>query len=373
MLFVVRTSRLIVWDFCIKKILSIKKYFFRVIDSNFFFVLVLINIREQLFRKCVVKVSKMNAQTAQNLRNSKSKVAFGNSPMAVIEEAGRRVKALDVAREQMSKLNPLQRFITKLGIDNNEMTNNLITAVGTAGVAPIFIAFNPFTRKESKETKVYSAARQPISAVITLAFQYAVVNVFNDVLDNLATKGKLKGIGINFDAEPRESVLTRQIKKEMPGINREELIRQVKHRQDLAEKGMIKQLLDEGFNPADEDLIGGKAFNKALKELKQGAQAKAPNLEQLAKNLAIENVKKEIGDLAPDALKKARIEQYVKALVENSNISYKFFRNFSGAAISLAILPFSCGLLNWAYPRIMEKLMPEVAAAKKATKEKEVK
>ena len=31
------------------------------------------------------------------------------------------------------------------------------------------------------------------------------------------------------------------------------------------------------------------------------------------------------------------------------------------------ILPFTCGVLNWSYPRIMEKFFPELTEAKKAS------
>ena len=36
-----------------------------------------------------------------------------------------------------------------------------------------------------------------------------------------------------------------------------------------------------------------------------------------------------------------------------------------GLVVTLATLPFTCGFLNWCYPRIMEKIMPEMAAKKK--------
>ena len=42
-----------------------------------------------------------------------------------------------------------------------------------------------------------------------------------------------------------------------------------------------------------------------------------------------------------------------------------------GIVISLLTLPFACGILNWSYPRIMEKIMPEVANKKKASIQKQ--
>ena len=41
-----------------------------------------------------------------------------------------------------------------------------------------------------------------------------------------------------------------------------------------------------------------------------------------------------------------------------------------GLVVTLATLPITCGLLNWAYPRIMEYIMPEMSAKKKNPSEK---
>ena len=50
------------------------------------------------------------------------------------------------------------------------------------------------------------------------------------------------------------------------------------------------------------------------------------------------------------------------------------FKQKSGLVVGLAILPFTCGLLNWAYPRIMEEWFPNLAHSKKANnQQKEVK
>jgi hypothetical protein len=41
-----------------------------------------------------------------------------------------------------------------------------------------------------------------------------------------------------------------------------------------------------------------------------------------------------------------------------------------GLVVTLATLPFTCGFLNWVYPRIMEKIMPEMSAKKKEVETK---
>lgn len=68
-----------------------------------------------------------------------------------------------------------------------ETFNNVVTAVGTSCVAPIFIIHNPLAN-EDRQTKEYTAARQPISALITLAAQVPIMKVYNNWVDKMAVK-----------------------------------------------------------------------------------------------------------------------------------------------------------------------------------------
>ena len=38
------------------------------------------------------------------------------------------------------------KFFQNLGVNNGENLNNVVTAIGTAGVAPIFISYNPIAK-----------------------------------------------------------------------------------------------------------------------------------------------------------------------------------------------------------------------------------
>lgn len=74
-----------------------------------------------------------------------------------------------------------------------EIGGILITALGTGLVAPIFIGFNPFVKapknatpeqkEENKNTKLYTAMRQPISAVLAIIFQASVQKYIDKGLD----------------------------------------------------------------------------------------------------------------------------------------------------------------------------------------------
>ena len=95
-----------------------------------------------------------------------------------------------------------------------EHFNNAVTAVGTAGVAPIFIINNPLA-KEDINTKKYTAARQPISAIITLAGQVPVMMAYNQLLDNYVTEHRLDRCDLHA-APPKsyyKSLCSEQTKK----------------------------------------------------------------------------------------------------------------------------------------------------------------
>lgn len=105
----------------------------------------------------------------------------------------------------------LQKGLQTLGLNNGENLNNIVTAIGTAGVAPIFIRYNPISHEDPK-TKSYSAWRQPISAVIALGVQLPVMTAYNNMLDRHAT---YLGVDrMDLRAKPKESALKNLIKAE---------------------------------------------------------------------------------------------------------------------------------------------------------------
>lgn len=91
------------------------------------------------------------------------------------------------------------KFLAKLSKTAGEVQNIIFIGLGTALVAPIFIAYNPLAKQDEK-TKKYSALRQPISAIIAtvtgMGVNIPVANLFN----KLAAEGKLQAF--NMEAKP---------------------------------------------------------------------------------------------------------------------------------------------------------------------------
>lgn len=341
------------------------------------------------------------------------------------------------------------KFLTNLGKNNGEILNTIVTAIGTACVAPIFIAFNPLS-KEDKETKIYSALRQPISAVIALVIQIGVNTKFNNWLDKLSSTSQLDRADLG--AKPQASYLKKILKMQHPKMTKEELNAAVEMAQDQAfwEKVNVSRL-NMKDTPIDyKDLVDSSSYKAAKKEVEEkfasqistlgkkeakafiedktmelaakgvekqinyeagikhklaqyaaSGKTKESVMEELTSNL--DSLKKTISDAGENALKQdkdnakvladviekmksvedfkqvknigknfdeilqsVKIKKWVKTGINNAEDVLKSSKKWGGIVLSLLTLPVSCGLLNWAYPRIMEKLMPEVVAAKKA-------
>ena len=147
-----------------------------------------------------------------------------------------RKKAADSCVD-LSKVKGFEKAFIYANEWQGEHFNNAVTAIGTAGVAPIFIINNPLA-KEDKNTKKYTAARQPISAIITLAGQVPVMMAYNQMLDNYVTEHRLDRCDLHA-APPKSyynSLCKEQTKKFM--LENPEFIGNVKNKQ-------IKQLFYE--------------------------------------------------------------------------------------------------------------------------------
>lgn len=439
-----------------------------------------------------MKISALNETYKPAAR--KANVAFGGTATAVLKDIPEATKkaineVIETGKE--AKFNKLINFLEGLK-NNSERVNTLATAFGTALVAPIFIAFNPFS-KEDKDTKTYSAMRQPISAVITVIFQILVNNKFNHWLERTASTASESPNKffekIDLSRKQNDQHLKRIIKEDHPYYSAQQVRDEIKKRQNektyAAINGERKRLVDdkpnlEKLTPKDleyfdyEKMAGldeykaahdeialelkqefkNKGIELSPKQLEKEVKAKLKKEPEKLKNRAIEIVERRViaetenkVDLAAkvkaavkdgkteaeikekfkeaaekrqaelkklveaaknegkpaaielqekldivekqidkienfgmktsekyfdktfeEALKMVKIKKSINTSIKFAEGRFGSIKTWGGMAIALVTLPFSCGLLNWAYPRIMEKFMPEVSNAKK-TKE----
>lgn len=90
-------------------------------------------------------------------------------------------------------MTPAMKVYDFLALNEGELENQLISNVFTATLAPLVIAYNPFSNK-SKEDKQYVAWRQPLSAVIALAGGLPATILINKGFSKLGSEGYFKGM-----------------------------------------------------------------------------------------------------------------------------------------------------------------------------------
>ena len=254
---------------------------------------------------------------------------------------------------EMSKYIPKQlKTLQQIDKYSGEAFNIGINALGTAAVAPIFIAYNPLS-KTDEETKKYSALRQPISAVLTVITQAGLVIPWNRLLDNWNNNGK-SGQFYDKRGFQDKSYLMRQAKKANPTKSKKELEAIVKAQQadqygrlyaDFIEKGTLniggkpisEEQMREIINDACKDKIkkgqetlerykfNGEKYNNKINRVIYLYQNKDIVLEKMAKiqtDIASMN-EKEIGQYIKKTIKEAKASGTDKELINIYEIDLK--------------------------------------------------
>lgn len=212
--------------------------------------------------------------------------------------------AKDVENDIDKTLGWVGRRLKKFSDKDGEAQNQLINAFFTTTLAPVMIAWNPFSKQDEK-TKKYSALRQPISAGIAISGGLAMTKGVNYYMSKLASEGYIEKIDLRI--KPNESeYLKTKFKKE----------NKIKFFMNKAEKAKFKDYVKE-INKEREKLylqlfiqhpdnidIDEKTLKIYLKDTKEVIGEKIPNLktkEQLQKHLEKNNAYKlTVRDIAKD-------------------------------------------------------------------------
>lgn len=394
------------------------------------------------------------------------------------------------------------RFLNFLSQTAGEVQNVWVMNIGTALVAPIFIANNPMT-KEDKNSKKYAAWRQPISAVIALAFSLGINIPATLYMDRKAADGafekfdlsvdppkaflkkRYKGIKRHFEnLKPvdkkyfdlvndgkitsskefiekypkfelfHNDVKSAAVKKEAVklldrnnpnGLRHQTvkdfLVKNLKFKDDYVDKSILNPELTNSqlqkvkamdflrafgysadevdekslrtfinnnlykskvkFNPYEKKYVTRVGESLISEDVKNSETITMKHLlkvldmeDGFAKNkrllntrmddfLMLLNRKLDIKSAVASAKSKKTdikiskfnkktltefLESHAKQIVKNavgkSKTNYGSFGKLQGIVLSLITLPFSCGILNWVYPRIMERCFPKLTHAK---------
>lgn len=426
--------------------------------------------------------------------NRAAKQGFGQAPVKPLTKNQEYLIDQALTKDYLGKKGKFLDFLSRTA---GEIQNIWIMNIGTAFVAPLFIANNPISH-DDKKTKQYAAWRQPISAVIALAFGLGINIPIPNYIESKVAEGRLekfdlrakppevylksrynhikkhfnnlKGVDKKYfdmindgkitnskeftDRFPTPQIFTEHVHratlknaaKEILDNNnskslqnttlREFLIKNLKFEEDFVDKTRLntdatdsqlskikamdflrefgytsdevneKSLRtfvnnnlyknDVKFNPKERKYITRVGETFVTEEAKNTEKITMKHLfkvlgidENLGSNKKLldtkmdkfliwldknMNIEASVRSAKPgrrspvstkikssSELLQKRAENIIKNLAERASKNYGGYKKIQGIALSLAMLPFSCGLLNWAYPRIMEKYFPHLS------------
>lgn len=321
---------------------------------------------------------------------------LGNDVEAYVRQKQAEKDMLQYMPKPVRILNKMKKML------GGESTNICINALGTGLIAPIFIKYN-FLSKTDSDTRTYSAWRQPVSAVLSVATQVGMLIPINRWINKLSNEGRLLGFDmLNQGGYQNEAYLTKRIKKANPAATKEEIKKLVSKAQNNQLQQLVTAIKNDNtikfINKSGKEVamspekykelvkaVFEEKENKIAKEIEKlkastvSEDVKKLNALQIKQN-ALSNIKndfesgKPIGEIVKglkkeNPFKNSMVMDIVQKYTGNVQKNMKGFGALSGLLISFAILPLSCELLNDLYPKFMDTFFPELSKKKGKNKE----
>lgn len=225
-----------------------------------------------------------------------------------------------------------------------EIGGILITAIGTGAVAPIFIGFNPFVRapknatpeqkEDTKNTKLYTAMRQPISAVLAILFQASVQKYIDKGLDFVVNnKNIAKYARVNLDQHElnTKSFIKSVVKKDMAkeGLKKPSFISAIFSKDAKQKRKEFDELFDARVKAMQDDQLDkvAKKFQENKGVFKIGERTLDTQSTAKLVNKQIEEYIKDAKDLqkSPEAI--AKYLDRAETLTSNKEYLREIFKD----------------------------------------------
>ncbi len=124
-------------------------------------------------------------------------------------------------------------------------------------------------------------------------------------------------------------------------------------RTDVEVENMVKQTVEKDRKALTE-LV--EFYSKLKNEITETSSIKSIKQQ-------LETKKAQLG-LANSSLDKDFVKEVANRLIERTKKHHGWYKQFTGIFVSLAMLPFTCTLLNWIYPRFMDIFFPNLSNKK---------
>jgi len=167
------------------------------------------NVGDEIMSKVQIVVPNYQENSNNSALVIDKKTSFsGVKPSSVIEKPLTKAQEFLIDRTLTKKyFGRTGRALNFLSETTGEIQNLWIMNVGTALIAPFLIANNPMS-KEDKKTKVYTAWRQPLSAIINLAFALSINTTVPLLTNRLAAEGRYEKLDMS-DKPPSDVLKAR--------------------------------------------------------------------------------------------------------------------------------------------------------------------
>lgn len=253
-----------------------------------------------------------------------------------------KILNVDLAKSKLQNTTAME-FLKKFGYTSDEIDENKLRT---------FVNENFYKAHLAKEAKISEAAAKE----------------FIEAFENMAKNNNLSMESLK-DVE--ELLIQKLSKCGFSSMERKTITRlaenliseEMKNKETISMKNLFKVLeIHKDFHK------NNKILNMSVVDFLKELHNKM-NIEEAvsaAKTKKIQPSKKEILLFIEEHAK-----EIAKNFAEKNKTNFKAYKNIQGIVLSLIVLPFSCGFLNWSYPRVMEKLFPNLVDNKPAQKAEE--
>lgn len=337
----------------------------------------------RVIRKCkTMSVGKVNLGSVSTPADV-TKASVKPNAKVSFSGVGSTDKAL--AKEISTHMPKAINWIGKFSKLTGEVPNIIINAIGTGLVAPIFIKYN-FLSKTDEDTRTYSAMRQPISAVLSVAAQIGAVIPTDRLIVNMSNKGDFVGEVLsspkyNQYAFQDINYIKRTLKKQNPKLSEQELDTLAAQKHNEKVDKIAKTVLDKNsveytsggkevklqqdevkklLIQTTDDMIKNAKDNKTEKDFIEGIQKTIKE----GKNISINDVAEKLSKGVSEFELNSFATNLVKKHISNVGANVKGLRQIAGLVVSVATIPISCSALNYLYPRIMDAVFPSLSKKK---------
>lgn len=297
-----------------------------------------------------------------------------NMEIKSVSFKGNIVNNVQLKKDINSLMPKSVKFIDKMSGLKGDIPNILIFVAGSGAVAPLVILLNKYSNME-KKTREYMSIRQVISALVTLAVQVGIFLPFDKIISKMSNLGEFSNTKYNKNGFQDLKYLQNKVKKENPHLSKDEIKNQAKLIQAKQLENMLNQLHEKNtfsYEHQGKNISLGKnemdlLIKETFTDLSKNAPDKKNKFNALLEKLtgkSVKEISKDVKGIDNDIDFAANL---IQKHIHKTGRRVDGLRIVIGIALSLLVMSPSIKLFNYIYPKIINKLFPNLADVKNTT------